>query len=202
MTVALAQHKLNRELAALFLLSGVSGLTYQVAWQRKLFAVIGVDVVSVAVIVSTFMLGLGLGGLIGGRIADRGHHLVKWFCGIEIAIGCFGALSMIVIEWLASHITSGTFVASALVAGLTLLIPTALMGATLPVLVVHIDQTIGNIGRSTGALYFCNTLGASLGALMTGFLLFNFLTLSQVVLVAALVNFSVAALAFRLDSRS
>ena len=56
---------------AAFFLSGVSALTYQVTWQRLLYAQFGVDLQSITIIVSCFMLGLGVGSLVGGWLADR-----------------------------------------------------------------------------------------------------------------------------------
>ena len=53
--------------AAIFVLSGFAALVYQVAWQRALFTIYGVDVESATVVVTAFMLGLGLGSLAGGE---------------------------------------------------------------------------------------------------------------------------------------
>src|SRR5947209_13701883 len=57
--------------AALFFCSGFPALIYQIVWQRALFAIYGVNVQSVAVVVSAFMLGLGIGRLVGGRLSGR-----------------------------------------------------------------------------------------------------------------------------------
>ena len=58
-------------LVLLFFVSGIAALIYQVCWQRLLFQAFGVDIESVTIIVSTFMLGLGLGALAGGQLSDR-----------------------------------------------------------------------------------------------------------------------------------
>ncbi len=58
-------------LLAVFFVSGGSALIYQVAWQRLLFSAFGVDIESITIVVSTFMLGLGCGALLGGQAADR-----------------------------------------------------------------------------------------------------------------------------------
>src|SRR2546427_2232945 len=55
-------------LCVLFFLSGFPALLYQVVWQRALFTIYGVNIESVTVVVSAFMLGLGLGSLVGGFI--------------------------------------------------------------------------------------------------------------------------------------
>ena len=54
-----------------FFISGGSALVYQVGWQRALYAYIGVDIDSITIIVSVFMLGIGVGGMLGGWLADR-----------------------------------------------------------------------------------------------------------------------------------
>ncbi len=77
-----------------------------------------------------------------------------------------------------------------------LLLPTCLMGATLPMLIAHFVRTHGGVGISTGQLYFVNTLGAAIGCLGVGFFAFNFLTLKQVIQLAATVNALVAISAF------
>lgn len=81
-------------LVLLFFVSGIAALIYQVCWQRLLFEAFGVDIESVTIIVSTFMLGLGLGALAGGQLSDRypGQALAL-FAFIELAVGVFGICS-------------------------------------------------------------------------------------------------------------
>ena len=85
---------------------------------------------------------------------------------------------------------------------LLLLLPTFLMGLTLPLLTGYFNQFIDNIGQSIGTLYFYNTLGAAMGALATGFILFNYLTLSQTIQLAAVFNIAIAGLIFMLYGRN
>ena len=81
-------------LAPLFFVSGVAALVYQVCWQRLLFAAFGVDIDSVTIIVSVFMLGLGLGALVGGDLADRRPGwALRFFALAELGIGVFGLFS-------------------------------------------------------------------------------------------------------------
>ena len=84
----------EKRLLAVFFLSGIAALIYQVAWQRLLFGAFGVDIESVTIVVSTFMLGLGCGALWGGQIADRfGAYVITVFAFFEIGIGIFGITS-------------------------------------------------------------------------------------------------------------
>ena len=75
-----------------------------------------------------------------------------------------------------------------------LLIPTTLMGATLPILVTHVVRTFRNLGVSVGVLYFSNTLGAALGAFLTGFLILYYCGLTATIWIAAGLNVAVSVL--------
>jgi predicted membrane-bound spermidine synthase len=191
----------SRERAALywpvglFLISGMAALIYQVCWQRLLFQSVGVDLQSVTIIVSTFMFGLGLGALAGGELADRyPEHTLGLFALIELVTGAFGAGS----PWLIHGVSAATVHSSVAVISVVnfglLLIPTTLMGATLPILVTHVVRTFRNLGVSVGVLYFSNTLGAALGALLTGFLILYYWGLTATIWTAAGLNIAVSAL--------
>ena len=83
------QKNMLASLAAIFFISGLSALIYQVCWQRLLFTGFGVDLTSITVIVSVFMAGLGIGAFFGGRIADKfSKNIIILFCLIEFGIGC------------------------------------------------------------------------------------------------------------------
>src|SRR5437588_12569336 len=80
--------------SVLFFASGFAALLYQIAWQRMLFGWYGVDLDSVSAIVSIFMLGLGLGALVGGWLADQfQRHRILVFSLIELTIATFGIFS-------------------------------------------------------------------------------------------------------------
>ncbi|MCC7285114.1 MAG: fused MFS/spermidine synthase [Burkholderiaceae bacterium] len=181
--------------AGAFFLSGFAALVYQVAWQRLLFVVVGVDIESVTIVVSTFMLGMGVGAVLGGWIADRvaGRILVA-FCLAEIAIACYGLVSVGLLVGSAEAFSGLSRPAAALLCFGLLLIPTVCMGATLPMLVAHAFRSTRHIGVSTGTLYFVNTLGAACGALAVGFLLLYWFDLRQVVQFAAGANLLASAI--------
>ncbi len=192
--------KINKEqqlLGFAFLFSGAAGLIYQVAWQRILFASFGVDLVSVCIIVSTFMLGLGCGALLGGQAADRWpEYAIAIFSTCEALVGLFGIASPHLIRAVAELLGTASIGISALANFLLVLPPTILMGATLPVLVAHFVRGWKNTGAATGFLYSINTIGAMFGAFATGFWLFNFIELDQVIYLAAVINITVALLIF------
>jgi spermidine synthase len=174
-------------LLPVFFASGFAALIYQVTWQRMLFAIVGIDTVSVTLIVTAFLLGLGLGNGAGGALA-RSLPAMRVFAALELGIGVYGFLSIRLFEaageaslhW--GH--AGTF---ALVFALVLA-PTLMMGATLPLLTAHLARATGNVGRSLGLLAFVNTLGAALAAFATAHVLLALLGRSGTVLVAALLN--------------
>ena len=197
------QQRLLANLAAIFFISGFSALVYQVSWQRLLFTGFGVDLTSITLIISVFMMGLGVGAFFGGRIADRfSHNIILIFCMVELLIGVFGLLSYNLILGLQSILVHSSLPILAIFTFFLLLLPTFLMGLTLPLLTGFFNQFIGNIGQSIGTLYFYNTLGAAIGALATGFILFNHLTLSQTIQLAAVGNMMIAGLIFILYGRN
>jgi MFS family permease len=181
-------------LLGVFFVSGVSALVYQVAWQRLLFASFGVDVESITIIVSTFMLGLGCGALMGGTLADRfAERVIVIFALCEIGIGTFGALSPSLIPAVGDRFMQYPLPVIATVNFFLILVPATLMGATLPMLVAYLFRENRNVGVSIGSLYLSNTLGAALGAFATGVVLFVFFTLNEAIYLAACGNFIVAA---------
>lgn len=197
------QQQLLANLAAIFFISGFSALVYQVSWQRLLFTGFGVDLTSITLIISVFMMGLGIGAFFGGRIADKfSQKIILIFCLVELFIGIFGLVSYSLILGLQSALIHASLPILSVFTFLLLLLPTFLMGLTLPLLTGYFNQFIDNIGQSIGTLYFYNTLGAAVGALATGFILFNHLTLSQTIQMAAVFNIGIAALIFMLYGRN
>jgi MFS family permease len=176
------------------MISGTAALIYQVCWQRLLFEGFGVDIESVTIVVSTFMLGLGLGALAGGEIADRfPDRVIPMFAMIEFATAAFGVCSPYLIRAISAATVNGSLAAIAAVNFGLLLIPTTLMGATLPILVTHVVRRYRNLGVSVGVLYFANTLGAAFGAGFTGFVALYYFGLTSTIYIAATLNAAVGA---------
>src|SRR5262249_20282601 len=164
-----AHRRLIALTGVLFFLSGSAALLYQVAWQRELFAWFGVDLDSVSTIVSVFMLGLGVGAMGGGWLADRfAHRRILIFSLIELTIGVFGFFSLGLIDAAGGLLGTDSLLHLVMLSFLVLIVPTGAMGATLPVLVTELVDITDNVGVSTGTLYFINTLGAAAGALAGG----------------------------------
>ena len=183
-----AQHE-RIFLAALFFCSGMPALIYQIVWQRALFSIYGVNAESVAVIVSAFMLGLGLGSLLGGWASARfPAHAVVLFGASELGIALFGLFSLKIFRW-AAGISAGASLPSTILFGFLLLIfPTVLMGATLPLLVQHLVMRSGRVGSSVALLYFVNTFGSAVACYLCATFLLRDFGQSGSVLIAASVN--------------
>lgn len=190
---------LENGLTLLFFLSGIAALSYQVCWQRILSFSFGSDIESITITVSAFMLGLGLGALMGGVIADRHPAaIVGVFAAFELGIGLFGVASPELIWRVGEIFSTQGRAAGAAASFALLLVPTSMMGATLPMLIAHFFRVQRNIGISTGQLYFVNTLGAAIGAALTGLIAFQYLDLKQVIHLAAGMNFIISAAGFSL----
>jgi spermidine synthase len=150
-----------------FVLSGFAALLYQVSWQRALFAVFGINIEAVTVVVTAFMLGLGVGSLVGGALSkSRDQPVLLYFAGIEASIGLFGLSSLPLFEYVGKLTLHASTVITAGASFVLVLMPTVLMGATLPLLVAHAVRHTGSVGRSVSALYFVNTLGSALASVL------------------------------------
>jgi spermidine synthase len=181
-------------LLLVFLASGFAALLYQVAWQRSLFTIFGTNVESVTVVVTGFMLGLGLGSLAGGAVsADPRRPLLPIFACVELATGLYGFVSLDLFRWVGDHGLGTSTAGTAALSLLLVLIPTLLMGATLPLLVAHTVRVSGHVGRAVAVLYAVNTLGAAAGSLAGALYLLGALGLSGSVRLAAGLNMAIGA---------
>lgn len=174
---------------AVFVLSGASALLYQLIWQRSLLVFYGSNTESVAMVVAAFLLGLGLGSLAGGAVSKLpGAPLVWLFAGAELTIGLYGLTSLRLFAWVAEATLAAGALETGVLAFLLVLVPTLLMGGTLPLLVAYRVNTCGHVGRSVSWLYFVNTLGAGLGAFAGAIVLFGALGLAATARFVAALN--------------
>lgn len=191
----------HRFLIGLFFLSGIPALLYQVVWQRALFAIFGVNVESVAVVVAAFMLGLGLGALAGGRLSRSSLPLLGVFGAIELGIGAYGAVSLPLFRGVGAVALGWPAAATAVTMLALVFLPTLLMGATLPVLAAYLVGRSGHVGRSVGALYAANTWGGAAACFLGALVLMRSLGMQGVVLLAAGMNAATGAGAILLARR-
>jgi spermidine synthase len=185
-----------------FFLSGFAALLYQLVWQRALFAIYGINIESVTMVVTAFMLGLGLGSLAGGALSkDSRRPVLVLFSLVEAGIGTFGLFSLGLFRAVGAATLDLSPTATAGVTFALVLVPTMLMGGTLPLLVAHEVRASGNVGRSVGMLYFVNTLGSALASLAAATFVMGSLGQAGTVRLAAGINFSIAAIIYVYSAR-
>ena len=199
-------------IAILFLASGFSALVYQIVWLRLLALVFGVTVYAASAVLTSFMAGLALGSWLGGRAADRVGNPLRAFGYVELGIGASALAVPLLLEVAqtlyvriymqapdaAALLTVARVVCSALV----LLVPTTLMGASLPLLAKHVTTSGGAAAARVGALYAANTGGAIVGTFVAGFYLIGAAGITATTRVAAAVNAIVGVTALLLSART
>jgi spermidine synthase len=188
----------------LFFGSGASSLIYQVIWLRMLALIFGSTTFATATVLGVFMGGLALGAFVAGRYADRLARPLLWYGILEAIIGLWALavplffsaaepLYAAAFQWL--HLSVLPFSAlRLLMAAVILLVPTACMGATLPLLARFITTNLSVVGKRVGTLYSFNTLGAVFGAICGGFALLPSLGLQKTIFIAAGINLALSAI--------
>ncbi len=190
-------------LAIAFFCSGFAALLCQIVWQRMLGIFAGSDTVSAALVVGAFLAGLGLGSILGARMADRlsAARALAAFALAETGVAGFALVSKFFLyDWLATDLAGVVDEPAAIFAlcfaGLVL--PTTLMGASLPLLARAVATSLDTVAERIGRLYGLNTLGAGLGALVGGWLLVGHLGFVGALVLAAGLDLLAAALALTL----
>lgn len=187
-----------------FYLSGFAALTYEQIWTQLLFLIFGTSTYAFSIMLTAFFIGLALGSHIMGRYVDRLSFPILWFSLIELGIGICGlvllpAFSVLDIPYLMlfQNIKSPyLFMLSWFLLPFWLLIPTTLMGATLPLVSKIFASEREKIGEHVGTLYSANTFGGIVGSFSAGFLLIPYVGLVKTCVLAALSNIIVAFVIF------
>ena len=208
MTAELAAAPVTRQkyaagVSTLYFFSGAIGLAYQVLWARMLSLQFGVSIFGVVITAAAFMLGLGLGSLLGGRIVSR-HHPLRLFAVIEISIAVYALLLPLILRAVGGGVALAApenlwvWYALQLAAALFLItLPATAMGIGFPFILRAVQHT----PLSLGWLYGLNTCGAALGALLP-LLLLPTLGWAAAVWLVAMIGFAVGAAAWMLSAQS
>lgn len=188
----------------LYFISGFTALLYQVAWQRMLGLFSGSDVRSVTIIVASYLLGLGLGNLFSGAIADRltSRQCVRVYGCCNLGIACFAVASRFLfydLLFLRLQYLAQSMVVTLGVVFISLLIPTVLMGISLPMLSKAVNRSVEGAASSIGLLYGFNTLGSGLGTFISGWYIVGSLGYDKTVYLGALFSFVVGVSALILS---
>ncbi len=183
-------------------------MIYEVIWTKLLTLTFGVSAFAVAAVLMAFMGGLALGSFLLGRIIDVRTDHIRFYGFLELGIGIYALLLPILL-----HFSGGLFViifrqlkpeffAMSLIrlvfSVLLLLIPTVMMGGTLPIMSAFLTRTVETAGARTALLYGINTLGATCGCLAAGFILIPALGLNLTTWFASCINISIFMVAFGL----
>ncbi len=193
-------------LLILFFFSGACSLVYQVVWVRMLMPVFGVSTFAVSIVLAAFMAGLALGSYWCGRVADRRGNGLRLYALLELGIGVFALIFPLLLAGLDEMYTAlygslqgidGAFVlVRLLLAFALLLVPTTLMGATLPTLSKAVAHRLERVGGDMGRLYAANTLGAATGCAAAAFFALEHLGVSGTTYAAAAGNLLIAVVAY------
>ena len=184
-------------LLLLFVGSGMCALIYEVVWFQLLELVIGSSAISLGVLLATFMGGMCIGSLTLSRFVSRARHPLQVYAILELSIGVIGVLELFAIPLVGRLYSpavghgAAALMLRAVVAGLCLLPPTILMGATLPAIARWVESSPRGISW-LGFFYGGNIAGAVLGSLLAGFYLLR----EYDTVVAASLNIVVAAIAW------
>jgi len=192
----------------LFVASGAAALVLEAVFLRQLAWLFGNSATATALVLSAFMAGLAIGAAAFGQLADRTDRPLRLFGLLELGTAASGAS----LAWLLGsgrelflaplrlldHGLLQRMVEFALAFGL-LLVPTVLMGGTLPALSRYVIRRMDRFVGSLGLLYGLNTLGAAVGVFVAGFYLFELVGVSRSAYLAAAVQVSVAVTALLID---
>ena len=188
-------------LLLLFIGSGCAALIYEVVWFQLLELVIGSSAVSIGVLLGTFMGGMCLGSLLLPRLTGPDAHPLRLYAFLELGIGIVGLIVLFAMPVIGGAYTAwaGTGITGlllrGLVAGICLLPPTMMMGATLPAMSRWVEASPRGVSW-LGFFYGGNTAGAVVGCLLAGFYLLRVHDVAFATYVAVALNATVAAIAF------
>lgn len=199
-----------RNILICYFFSGALGLIYEILWLRKLLLVFGSTVHAVSTILTVFFGGLALGSWLLGRLIDRREGAgLRWYAALEAGIGVYALATPWLFEviqrvYIPIYQSSGfsttvlvtaSFVCSAAI----LLIPTALLGATFPVLSRFLIRSSEERGVKIATLYGINTAGAMAGTLFVYHVGLPTLGLFRTLLCAVVLNLGIGALCLAFD---
>lgn len=191
--------------AACFALSGFAALLYQTAWLRQLSLIFGTSELAVVAVLAAYMGGLAVGSAIAGRLIAHIQRPIAVYGLLEAGIAgtalavpaLLGTaqglyVTLFTVETGFPNVSSAESSVFYLVSSFfVLLMPTALMGATLPLLMKYVVTRSEQIGPRSAVLYAINTLGAVFGTLFAAFILLPEVGLNGTIWVGIALNVSV-----------
>lgn len=206
-SITLQQSWAIKILFTLFFISGFNALLYQVTWQRMLGLFSGSDVRSMTVVIASYLLGLGLGNFISSNLSDRlsNRQCVQIYGCCNLAIAVFALCSRFLfydLLFLKLRYLAQSPVVMLTIVLFSLLIPTTLMGLSLPLLSKAVSRSVENAASHIGWLYGVNTLGSGVGTLVSGWFLLGTLGYQGTIYLGALFSSCVGLTALVLARNS
>lgn len=188
----------NRILLFLFGLSGMAALVYEIVWARELVLIFGASAYAVSTVLAVFFAGLALGSIIFGRLVDRYKKPLLLYALLEVGIGIYALFTPWIFELVQALQVSfgGGLFLRLIFSFAALIIPTTLIGGTLPVIIKYFNRDLLRFGSITAKLYSINTFGAVVGTILAGFFLILWLGMAGAIYFAAAINITVAGVAF------
>ncbi len=188
-----------REIALIcFFISGISGLIYEVIWTRLLGLVFGNTTFANSTVLTAYMAGLALGSYLSTKYVDKLKNALKSYAYLEIGIGIYCLLIPLIIKVLGhiyipvQRVFELSFYPLSLIRFIlcfvVLLIPTTLMGATLPIFSRFYVEQGESFGYGVGRVYSVNTFGAFVGTILSGFFMIAYLGISNSISIAVVGN--------------
>ncbi|MDQ3250048.1 MAG: fused MFS/spermidine synthase, partial [Chloroflexota bacterium] len=191
---------------AAYTLSGFAALGYEIVWARILTVFTLDAVFSFAIMLTTFLTGLTLGGWLGAWWTRRQRVTTAHFANVQIAIGLATLLTLFIFAWLPNRVTLETTLGGYsvingilfefLLGFLTLLLPTTLLGLLFPLVTsIYTGESTAAVGAGVGRIYAWNTAGAVLGSLIVGFGLIPLLGLQATAASLSVLNLIIGVVA-------
>jgi spermidine synthase len=194
-------------LVLLFIGSGSAALIYEIVWFQLLQLVIGSSSISLGILLGTFMGGMCLGSLLLPGAVPARQHPLRVYASLEAGIAVLGLLILVGMPLIGGLYTAwagegmASVIVRAIVAGVCLLPPTILMGATLPAISRWVKATPEGISW-LGFFYGGNIAGGVIGSLAAGFYLLRVYDVNIATIVAVAINCGVAAIAYLVSSKA
>ncbi|MCK9419642.1 MAG: fused MFS/spermidine synthase [Nitrospirae bacterium] len=196
----------------LFFLSGAAALIYELVWVRYLSLIFGGSHLAVTTVLAVFMGGLALGSYTIGKRVGKYKQLLRLYGLLELGIAASALAFLALMRFYPSIYvplarisdSSPVYLSSIriLFSIIALIVPTTLMGGTLPVLSSLVTRSAQGPGSRFSFLYGFNTIGAVVGVAATGFFFLPRYSVSTAMTIAVVINVLIGVLAIALQGRA
>jgi spermidine synthase len=194
----------------LFFITGAVGLAFEVLWIRMLVNIFGVTVHAVSTVISSFFAGLALGSYLFGKLGEKTKNPLYIYSMLEFGVGIYALATLVLFTkvdaiWTTIYSAVGGdpflySLARFAICFIILLVPTTLMGGTLPILSKYFSRNLERVGRSLGLIYSANTFGAVVGSFLVGFVFIRTIGIRHTLYAGVACNMLVALFAFLMGS--